>query len=74
MLSHGQEIALDHYLREYPVDYEFEEILKLIKKEDDEIARWTAFLKWDSYCLITHIDLLASKIDDKIVNIVNKVE
>jgi len=67
-LSHGQEIALNHHLTEYPIEVSFEHIIDMIKDKDEEITLWFPFEGWELDKLIAAIESLANAIDRAIVD------
>lgn len=67
MLSHGQQIVLNHHLADYPEDASFEHILDMIEEGDEEVSIWVYFEEWDGEALTSHLKKLAQSIDAAVI-------
>lgn len=73
LLSHGQEIVLNHHLTEYPTELQFDDILYMIENDSDHITIWAPFEDWEIEMLTKSLRYLSSEIDRRIVNAADKL-
>ena len=55
-MTHAQAFSLNEWLSDYPDDMTFDEVIDLIRNEDDRVTPWIWFEHTPSGTLIENID------------------